>query len=145
MVVSPNIYFKQVVWGSRTNTNSSITPPPALGREHLVAASPKNNMTMTLSGGLQWPNPVKRYSKCIKTSKCPKWAYITQQFRTKQRKLNSMEIPSHLSSKEFPRKHFPLSKNHNEMLPLKTYCRWWLNHPFKKYARQIGSFPRFSG
>ncbi len=22
---------------------------------------------------------------------------------------------------------------------------WWLNHPFQKYARQIGSFPQFSG
>ena len=29
--------------------------------------------------------------------------------------------------------------------PFKTFTSWWLNHPFEKYACQIGSFPLVSG
>ena len=28
---------------------------------------------------------------------------------------------------------------------LENTTGWWLNHPFEKYARQIASFPQFSG
>ena len=33
----------------------------------------------------------------------------------------------------------------NPFFLILTISSWWLNHPFEKYARQIGSFPQVGG
>ena len=99
-------------------------------KQHLVMAMIIKHMFFTI--------PQIPYCKCVSIF-CPARKKSSLIFHSPF--SNTTKLPTHHLQQFIISHQF---SNTSKSSPKISIPRWWLKHPFEKYARQNGSFPQFS-